>query len=201
LCPYAAPMTRRRVALIASALVLLGAGAGASWLALSNQQDETPSWLFSQTSDSGSLRDQGDGTFVLILNDIDAHTIGFTDRPNRDSAIIATKDFVEAWPNLFADSAPNAVLVEHQPDGAANSIVLTLETPTLAESTLTFEAVLLTEEVPQSVAEHAGTLHPRPPETFEVASLFIDDVPCEVQEDAGVCAPGDPGVAPADVAP
>lgn len=194
-------MSGKRVALIASALVLLVAGAGASWLALNNQQDDVPSWLFSQTSDSGSLQDQGDGTFVLTLNGIDAHTIGFTDRPDRDSSIIATKDFVEAWPSLFADSAPNAVLVEHQPDGAANSIVLTLETPTLAESTLTFEAVLLTEEVPQSVAEHAGTLHPRPPETFEAASLFIDDVPCEVQEDAGVCAPGDPGVVPADVAP
>lgn len=184
-----------------AAAVLLVASVGVFVWSLGERQDDTPSWLFSQTSNSGSLQDMGDGTVVLTLNDIDAHTIGFTDRPDRDSAILMTKDFVESWPTMFADSAPNAVLVEHRPDSEANSVILTLENPTLAGSTLTFDAIVLNEEVPQSVAKHAGTLHPTPPERFEAASLFIDDVPCEADESTGTCSPGDPGPAPRDIAP
>jgi len=54
---------------------------------------------------------------------------------------------------------------------------VTLDNPELAGATLTFEAVLLTEEVPASMENHAGTIHLTPPETFEEASFFIDDVP------------------------
>lgn len=170
-------MSAKRAGLIASAVVLTGGGAAALWWVVGSQQDASPSWLFSHTSDSGSFQDNGDGTFTLTLNNIDPHIIAFTDRPDRDSAIIDTADLVADWPDLFADSAPNAVLVEHQPTGAANSVVVTLDNPELAGATLTFEAVLLAEEVPASVANHAGTIHLTPPETFQEASFFIDDVP------------------------
>jgi len=102
---------------------------------------------------------------------------------------------------MFADSAPNAVLVGHRPAGGANSVILTLETPKLAGSTLTFKASVPNEEVPQSAAKHAGTLHPTPPETFEAASLFIDSVPCEADEPTGTCSPGDRGLGAGVVAP
>lgn len=102
--------------------------------------------------------------------------MAFTDRPDRDSAIIPTSDLVEAWPTMFADSAPNTELVEHQPTGEANSVVLTLENPQAMGAQLTFQSVVLTEEVPQGVQNHVGPIHATPPATFTNASLFIDDV-------------------------
>lgn len=170
-------MSAKVLSIITATVVLAAGAAGAMWWFLDHQQDQTPSWLFSHTSDSGSLEDNGDGSFTLTLNDIDPHTMAFTDRPNRDSAIIDTADLVERWPTMFADSAPNAVLVEHQATGEANSVVLTLENPSLSGTTLTFDALVLTEEVPQSVENHADEIHLMPPTTFEAASLFIDDVP------------------------
>ena len=177
-CPYSSVMSAKVIVLMTATVLLAVGAAGAMWWFLDNRQDQTPSWLFSHTSDSGSLQDNDDGTFTLTLNDIDPHTIAFTDRPDRDSEIIDTAALVEAWPTMFADSAPNAVLVEHQPTGEANSVVLTLENPQLSGSTLTFDALVLAEEVPSSVENHAGPIHLTPPATFEAASLFIDDVFC-----------------------
>lgn len=170
-------MSAKVLALIAATVVLAAGAAGVVWWFLDSQQDRTASWLFSHTSDSGSLQENADGTFTLTLNEIDPHSIAFTDRPDRDSAIIDTAALVEAWPTMFADSAPNAVLVEHQPIGEANSVVLTLQNPSLSGTTLTFDALVLTEEVPSNVENHAGLIHHTPPANFQEASLFIDDVP------------------------
>ncbi len=88
--------------------------AGATWWTIDRGQDQNPSWLFSHTASAGTLLKQSDGDYTLTLTGIDPHVMAFTDRPVRDSVIVPATDLIAAWPGLFADSPPNAVLVECQ---------------------------------------------------------------------------------------
>lgn len=172
-------MNYKLVAWVAIVAVVLAASAGAFWWISDQDGEDSPSWLFSHTSGSGISQDNGDGTVTVILTEIDPHVIGFTDRPDRDSAVIQVSDLVREWPAIFADSAPNAVLVEHYPNGREDSVVLTMSNPRLSEDSLTFDATVLLEEFPESLKSHAGTQYAQPPIQFEDASLFIDSVdPC-----------------------
>jgi len=147
-----------------------GAGAAAS-------DDDHRTWLFSQTARSGSMADQGDGTYLLTLEQVDAHVTAFTDRPDRDTAVIPTSALYGAWSELFADSPPNAVLIEHDPIGGSDSWVVELTDPTLDGSTVTFTATVLGEEDQSaSVRRQVQDLYASPPATFRDVSLFIDDV-------------------------
>lgn len=113
--------------------------------------------------------------------------MAFTDRPVRDSVILTAAQLIEQWPALFTDSPPNAVLVEHNPSGNTDSVVLTLTNPRLTTpatasatsadtATLTFDAALITTEHPSNLKRLTRGIHKTPPATFTNASLFIDDV-------------------------
>jgi hypothetical protein len=123
--------------------------------------------------------------------------MAFTDRPARDSLILSAAQLIEQWPALFADSPPNAVLVEHNPSGNTDSVVLTLSNPRLttpapaaatsssaaatatsaaATATLTFDTALITTEHPANSKRLTRGLHKTPPAAFANASLFIDEV-------------------------
>ncbi len=118
-----------------------------------------------------------DGTYTLTLSGADAHSVAFTDRPNRDTAVMSTADLVAAWPVMFADSDPNAVLVEHEPAQAADSMVVELSDPALAGDSLSFTAkVLEDEEVTDNLKQIANVLHDDVPSTLSKVSLFIDAV-------------------------
>lgn len=161
-------------ALAAIALVV----AGGTWILLDRTgTDDSPSWLFSHTANGGTLTADGDGTHSLTLTGIDANVMAFTDRPDRQTAILTAQDLVDAWPSMFADSAPNAVLVEHAPTGDTDSLVVVLSDPRLDGSTMTYTAEILADENhPSSVKGMVGAPHAVPPATFADASLFIDDV-------------------------
>ncbi len=161
-------------ALAAIALVV----AGGTWIVLDRTgTDDSPSWLFSHTANGGTLTANGDGTHSLTLTAIDPNVMAFTDRPDRQAAILTPQDLVDAWPSVFADSAPNAVLVEHAPTGDTDSLVVVLSDPRLDGSTMTYTAEILTDENhPSSVKGMVGAPHAVPPATFADASLFIDDV-------------------------
>ena len=176
------------VALVAFAAAI----AGATWWTFDRSQDQNPSWLFSHTASAGSLVKQSDGNYTLTLTGIDPHVMAFTDRPIRDAVIVPAGELIVNWPTLFADSPPNAVLVEHNPSGNTDSVVLTLTNPRLTTpatasatsadtATLTFDAALITTEHPANLKRLARGLHKTPPAAFANASLFIDDVlvvPC-----------------------
>jgi hypothetical protein len=71
--------------------------------------DETttaPSWLFTQTSTGGTFTTTADGTHTLTLTGVDPGVTAFTDRPDRDAAVIPIDQFVREWPSMFEDSAP-----------------------------------------------------------------------------------------------
>ena len=136
------------------------------------------SWLFSQTSDSGRLELTDSGATRLVMSGVDLHTIMFADRPDRSVEVIATATITEQWDEMFASSAPNAVLVEHEPDGPTDSLVVILSSPDLdiATGTLSYNIeVLADEDHPDSISELTGNVHNEPPTEFGDVTLFIDD--------------------------
>ncbi len=154
------------------------------------------SWLYSQTAEAGELDDLGDGTFRLIMRDVDPHTIQFSDRPDRLVEIIDTSHLVDRWDALFADSAPNAVLVEHEPDGSTDSLVVVLTDPTydLATAELSYVVTILADEAHPERVSGLGDTHAQPPVMMRTISLFIDSV--EDAEAEGSLADAGTGATP-----
>jgi hypothetical protein len=154
------------------------AGHGASSDAGSDAAS-APSWLFSTTAANGTFGanalDPTVGT--LTLTGTDAQVTGFTDRPDRDTVLFPPDKLVAAWPTLFADSDPNAVLVTHDAAGATSTSVLELSSPTVDGTTLTFQVAAIegkdhSSQLPGMTAVPATV----PPASFGAASLFIDNV-------------------------
>ena len=136
---------------------------------------DTPSWLFTHTATAGTFATDADGTHTLTLTGIAPHLTAFTDRPDRDASIISAERFVQSWPSMFADSAPNVVLVEHEASGDSDSFVLTLFEPRLDASTLKFTAVIVDgEDHSDQLPGLTATTYREPPAAFAITSLFID---------------------------
>jgi hypothetical protein len=143
---------------------------------VANQAAEA-SWLFSQTSDSGRIEFTNGVPTRLVMVAVDLHTIMFSDRPDRLTDVVDTSWFTDRWDKMFADSPPNAVLVEHHPDGETDSLVVVLSRPVLdtATQTLSYDIeVLADEDHPDSVRGLIGESHDETPTKFRAASLFID---------------------------
>lgn len=138
-----------------------------------------PTWLFSLSSDAGTMVKNSDGSYLLTLTGADDAITAFTDRPVRDTAIVPLSRAVLAWPQVFIASAPNAVLVEHDPQGNSDSFVVELSEPKLlSASTITFHAVLVENAVqPANLQPITNVVYAVPPATFGSVSLFIDSVP------------------------
>ena len=136
------------------------------------------SWLYSQTADGAELDDLGGGAYRLIMRGVDPHTIQFSDRPDRLVEIIDTARLVHHWPELFADSAPNAVLVEHEPSGETDSLVVVLTDPIydMAARTLSYGVEILADELHPERLVALADGHTRPPTMMRWVSLFIDSV-------------------------
>lgn len=169
-------MSSRVIAWISS--LALGAVliAGGVWWFTDRDDATEPTWLFSHTADAGTLEEQSDGSYLLTLTGIDPHVMAFTDRPFRDTQIIGIQALADGWDELFESSPPNAVLVEHDSAGEADSVALVLTSPTVSGDSLTFSAQVLTDEAAAEASSLEGTLHAAPPATFEEASVFIDNV-------------------------
>ncbi|CAB4912275.1 unannotated protein [freshwater metagenome] len=144
----------------------------------SSASSSVPSWLFSLSSDAGSMKKNADGSYLLTLTGADDAITAFTDRPVRDTAVVPLGRAVIAWPQVFASAAPNAVLVEHDPSGASDSFVVVLTDPKLLNaSTVTFRAELVQNDVqPASLKPIANAQYVVPPTSFGTVSLFIDNV-------------------------
>lgn len=150
------------------------------------------SWLFSHTSSDGEIRTNSEGSLELVLRKFDPHVTAFTDRPFRDARIETVEWLVHSWSDLFTDNPPNAVLVEHDPKGEAQSVVVELFRPILTNRELRFIVKVIEAEAGSDIAEMAGTPHVDPVRKFEAVSLFIDDVSLSCAQ-GGVCVVGDKG--------
>jgi hypothetical protein len=176
--------------------VALAFGVAVGWLLGGGEQGDIDasqeSWLFSHTADAGEIRERADGSLELVLRSFDERVTAFADRPFRDAKIEPVEWLVSAWDDLFAESAPNAVLVEHDPDGVAKSVVVVLSSPRLSGGELTY-AVTVLDAVPEGrLAGVAGESHENPVRSFQAVSLFIDDVTLSCAQ-GGACVVGDTG--------
>jgi hypothetical protein len=138
---------------------------------------EKPSWLFSATAATGTYEGESAGPGTLTLVGVDTDVTGFTDRPARDTVIFPAAKLAEAWPTLFADSEPNAVLVTRDANGTAHSYVLTVSDPVVSGSTMRFTAAIVqgkdhSSQIPGMTPAPATP----PPSSFGATSLFIDNV-------------------------
>lgn len=141
------------------------------------EEEDVPSWLFSTSASGGTFATAEDGTHTLTLAEVSPNITAFTDRPDRDTAIIPVDLLVSSWDQVFADSPPNAVLVEHDPIGDTDSFVVTLSNPNLDGTTLSFTATIV--EGKDHSAQIPGLTpapYAEPPAEFDGVSLFIDDV-------------------------
>jgi len=138
-----------------------------------------PSWLFSLTATGGTFtaNELNPNIGTLTLTGTSADTTGFTDRPVRDAVSFGTDKLPGAWPQMFADSDPNAVLVTRDADGTRNTYVLELSSPTIDGTALTFQVAAIegedhSSQVPGMTTRQATV----PPATFGEVALFIDSV-------------------------
>lgn len=125
--------------------ILVSALATTAGAEKANENSANEKALFVQHAASATL---SDGT--LTLSDIDNHVIAFSDRPMRATLTIPVEGLIEIWnkgKDSFADDPPNAVLVG-EADGKATSVVVELTNPSLSESNLTFDYVLLKGQDP-----------------------------------------------------
>ena len=140
--------------------------------------DGQVSWLYSHSAESAELDDLGDGAYRLIMRDVDPHMIQFSDRPDRLVEVIDVARFVHNWDVLFESSAPNAVLIEHEPTGETDSLVVVLSHPVYDTTTaqLSYDVELLADEFHPERLTALVNHHARPPVTMRSVSLFIDSV-------------------------
>jgi hypothetical protein len=88
----------------------------------------------------------------LTLQTLAPTTLFFSDRPDRVTGHITSREFVETWdkgPDSFASNPPNAVLSVFHPDGVSD-IVVELQDPVLSGSELTYTVEILDGEMPAS---------------------------------------------------
>jgi hypothetical protein len=170
-------MTKREgwiTGIVIAAVLIAAAGV---WAVARPASDSTASasWLFAQGAEGGSLSANSDGSYTLALTGVDSHTLAFTDRPARAAKVVSTSSVINSWSTLFAGDAPNAVLVELNPTGAEDSVVLTLGIPKMTGNVVTYPAVILAdEEISQTLEGAIGAQRSAGPLQLGRASLFID---------------------------
>lgn len=172
--------SQRSVTLFAGLLALLCfVGIASVFVKWQNQKDEGGvSWLYSQTADNAELDNLGGGKYRMTLRGVDYHTIQFSDRPDRLVKIMDTADFVTAWDRMFASSLPNAVLIEHEPSGTTDSLVVVLNKPTFnyASDELVYEMTITADEDQPERLRKMANAHDEAPMNMRAVSLFIDSV-------------------------
>ncbi len=180
----------RRSALAASlgSLAAIGVAGVTSALARQATPVATPisgdaSYLFVQAGfTSGTLADNGDGTFLLTLMNAPAQTVYFSDRPDRIVGATPTERFLEEM-GFDGGDPPNAALVIQVDAENTDVIVFALTAPVYDAdlASLTYTATLL-EGFDQLVDTGVGFVE-EPltadtlPQEFGASTLFIDNSP------------------------
>ena len=89
-------------------------------------ESEEPKFFGIQHAQSGSISEINDTAYYLVLYDVSAKTILFSDRPDRIVTSVSTLDFIGNWSrgeDSFSVDAPNAVLVVDESENQDIAIV------------------------------------------------------------------------------
>jgi hypothetical protein len=139
--------------------------------------------LFSQTAGSANIKSDPNrsGWHLLTLNNVNKHTVWFTDRPQRSAGTLPTAKYVAHWDkgaNSFKINNPNASLIVFQDKQGLQTeehAVLQLSKPqyNIKTNTLTYAIKHI------SNAKDGDTLTAG---QFGEVALFIDDTSCSYSE-------------------
>jgi hypothetical protein len=127
----------------------------------------------------GSDEPGGGADYLLTLDGHNGHTVYFSDRPERITGVAPTDAFLEGL-GFSPENPPNAALVTSGEDGETVILVVELVSPIHddEDDSITYGATVLAE-YDGSGLQHlidqggAGEF----PESFDEASLFLDDCP------------------------
>lgn len=84
-------------------------------------------------------------------------TLMFSDRPDRVTAHVRSREFVDSWTegdDSFESNPPNAVLSVFHPDGVKDVVVVLMD-PKLKEHELSYQVEILDGEMPDTGGECA----------------------------------------------
>lgn len=149
---------------------------------------ETPTVLFSLTSDSMRFENPDGMDVTLVMENVDPHAIWFTDRPDRESGAITTQMLADEWGDdgTFRADPPNAALVLHEPlnvnGETTDTLVVEVNDADYDASAQTFRADLTImededlENVEGNLSAHAGRHDAAWPTEAGAVSLFIDSI-------------------------
>jgi hypothetical protein len=101
--------------------------------------------LFVQTAHDVSYDDG-----KLTLHTLAPTTLFFSDRPDRVTGHITSREFVDSWDkgvDSFASNPPNAVLSIFHPEGVSD-VVVELLSPELSGNEITYDVLILDGEMP-----------------------------------------------------
>ena len=149
-------------------------------------EGERQSWLFTQTFTAGDWEPTADpASFTLRLRGGLANSVGFTDRPYRDTALLRTEELL---PLVWDDptNPPNAAIVIEDAE-VQYTFLLVLDAPIYdaAGDQITYTVRVLeayTGDGLGATVERVadGTL----PQSFGAGALFIDSLGCKDSEKA-----------------
>ena len=137
-------------------------------------------YLYVQTARAATLKpvNYQQHTFTLVLKGVSSYVSYFSDRPKRESGILATQSFLMAWQqpgkNSFKQSPPNAsvtgIMLKNLPEFKNTSIIVELRNPRYEQKKhlLTFDVTVLSSNA-KTILNKTITLHD--------AVIFFDDIP------------------------
>jgi len=143
-------------------------------------EDRHTSFLFVQTFSAGTMAPHATDPdlYTLTLTGHAAETIYFSDRPERIVGSVPTPQFLEGL-GFTPDIPPNAALVAGE-----QVVVMELMNPVYTETfgedgtvTLYYDVRILADYAEEGLAHLAEQADGTLPESFDSASLFIDDCP------------------------
>jgi hypothetical protein len=139
-----------------------------------------PDYLFVQSFSAGTWASTDtDGVYTLTLTGAAAHTIYFSDRPERDTGLAPNQSFLDGL-GFEAENPPNAALVVQTDSGEEDVLVVELLAPVYDAdtATLTYEARVLRDYGGRGLADLAQQQTDYElPASFGEGNLFIDDCP------------------------
>jgi hypothetical protein len=171
--PAPPPVLVATAVLVAAVLALVGCGGGGDE-AGNVHADDASSWLYVQRADAGSLEQAGEG-YALTLRGVDPEVLAFTDRPERQTALLTVPLMLET---LFKGDQPppNAAIELARGPEERDVGAFELHAPRYSRQghTISYRAEVLEDVSGSGLSHLADRLDRRLPGRFGSASLYID---------------------------
>ncbi|WP_299008658.1 hypothetical protein [uncultured Shewanella sp.] len=79
---------------------------------------EQQSWLAVLSASDGVITKSSKNEYCLIVHNMENDTVLFTSRPDRETKLISSREFIANFDKIFSGSMPNAALVHNKDEEA-----------------------------------------------------------------------------------